>query len=93
MSERETPRLGWRTAEEPRMKQSELPCGSGAAWIDDKVVHFRFQVEIRRGTYRGWFKVVVYTPGGALRMRKVPPENIIYLAQPDARPVRRRRRS
>lgn len=73
------------------MKMSELPCGSGAAWIDEKVAHFRAQTLIKKGQFKGWYKVVIYTPGGALRMRRVPPENIIYLAQPDARPIRIRR--
>lgn len=75
---------------------STLKCGSGCAYVRSAMskqgevwyhtAHFREYREITRGRQKGWFEVFV--PNGyQLRKVKVPPDAIVYLPRPDAKPV------
>lgn len=54
------------------MKVSQLPCGSGSAWVKNQTKAFRVWREIRRGRRKGCYEieVIVSTKHGAV-WRKV----------------------
>lgn len=61
------------------LPRSTLKCGSGAAWINNKVRHFRTYRQIRRGKNKYCYEI--YTPyqGGKLKKFIVQPDDIKYL--------------